>query len=277
MKPARLPRLPDANVPTRVVSYIGLVGDVMVMFRIDVNGSREQHLNGLEAMVRSARLMDRSEADEVAKDDPAYKDWLSDSGRSLAFADSPRPMPGKKAASGGLTTAELLKMSQKLAAPLELQGPRGKGYGIALPEVFEVISKTRTAIRTKPMDSGYWLTMEVHKLSGLDRRQASPLAIHKKSILLRGHRVPIAEGVDVSEIQAERYSVHRLHYPAGSDGIRRVAYVMKDGPYLISVIGQYPTDQPKLLEELDKAVLTVQPVEEEEEESLYDALFERRG
>ena len=131
------------------------------------------------------------------------------------------------------------------------------------PEDLQLISQTRVAVRTEPHQDGTWLSMEVHKLSGLERRAESPVSADGSTVLLRGRQVPMPEGVEVSEIASDFYTISRLLYPkrSGQD-TRRVEYVIKDGPYLISVLGRFPVDNQARLDALDEAAKTVQPMQE---------------
>lgn len=145
-----------------------------------------------------------------------------------------------------------------------LLAPTSSAYAIALPGELEVVSQTRVAIRTAPHADGTWLSMEVHKLAGLDRRAVSPVAEDGSTVLIRGRRVAMPAGVEVSEIATDRYTLTRLLYPK-QDGeeLRRVEYVVKDGPYLISVLGRYPADDQARLALLDEAAKSVQPAEDQ--------------
>lgn len=106
--------------------------------------------------------------------------------------------------------------------------------------------------------------MEVHKLAGLDRRAESVVSEDGSTVLLRGRRIVVPAGVEISEIVSDRYTIKRLLYPVqtGSD-IRRVEYVIKDGPYLISVLGRYPASDAARLIMLDDAAKSVQPLEDQ--------------
>ena len=67
------------------------------------------------------------------------------------------------------------------------------------------------------------LSMEVHKLSGLDRRAATPVAEDGSTVLIRGRRVAMPAGVVVSEITSDRYTLTRLLYPKQTgEALRRV-------------------------------------------------------
>lgn len=145
-----------------------------------------------------------------------------------------------------------------------LLAPTSSAYAIELPEDLELISQTRVAIRTAPLADGTWVSMEVHKLAGLDRREASAVAEDGSTVLIRGQRVAMPAGVEVSEIASDRYTLHRLLYPVqqGED-LRRVVYVVKDGPYLISVLGRYPAADEARLAMLDAVAKSVQPNEDQ--------------
>lgn len=147
------------------------------------------------------------------------------------------------------------------AAP-ELLTPTSCAYGIVLPEGLSLISQTRVAIRTAPHEDGTWLSMEVHKLSGLDRRQAAALADDGASVLVRGRRVAVPAGAELSDVVSDRFTAKRLLYPKQpGETLRRVAYVIKDGPYLVSVLGRYPVGDAARLALLDEAAKSVQPVQ----------------
>lgn len=136
--------------------------------------------------------------------------------------------------------------------------PTNSDYAIALPPDYEVISQTRVALRTRPMADGRWLSMEVHRLSGLDRRAAAPVDAEGDTVLMRGRRVPIPEGAVLSELSSDAFTIHRLLYPEpDGDGPREVAYVMKDGPYLITVRGRFVPGEADQLEALDAAAKSV--------------------
>lgn len=136
--------------------------------------------------------------------------------------------------------------------------PNGKPYSLLLPDGFEVASSTRVAVRTRPMADGRWLSMEVHRLSSVDRRQPTPINASKGTVLLRGHRVSLPGGVEVSELASDAFAIHRLLYPEPAEGQpRRVAYVIKDGAYLITVRGLYPADAPEQLDAFDDVALSI--------------------
>lgn len=138
--------------------------------------------------------------------------------------------------------------------------PTRGAFGIVLPEGVEYLMSTRIAVRAAPAEDGFWLSMEVHKLSGLDRRLASPISADGATLMRRGHRVEMPEGVEVSELELGEHKVHRLLYPvAEGQPVGVVEYVLKDGPYVVTVLGRYPADQPERLEQLDAAALSVRP------------------
>jgi hypothetical protein len=142
-----------------------------------------------------------------------------------------------------------------------LLAPQNADYAMIVPDDLDVISRTRVAIRTTPMDDGTWLSMEVHKLAGLERRQASPIADDRATVLLRGRRIAMPDGVEVSEIASDHFTITRLLHPERTgQPLRRVEYVIKDGPYLISVLGRVPADDMDRLAQFDEAAKSVQPV-----------------
>lgn len=145
-----------------------------------------------------------------------------------------------------------------------LLAPTSSDYALVLPDELELISQTRVAVRSAPLEDGTWLSMEVHKLAGLDRRAESVVSEDGSTVLLRGRRIVVPAGVEISEIVSDRYTIKRLLYPVqtGSD-IRRVEYVIKDGPYLISVLGRYPASDAARLVMLDDAAKSVQPLEDQ--------------
>ena len=143
-----------------------------------------------------------------------------------------------------------------------LSAPTSAEYAIMLPADLDLISQTRVAVRTTALEDGTWLAMEVHKLSGLDRRAKTPVNEDGSTVLVRGRRVAMPTGVEVSEIASDHYTIQRLLYPerVGQD-TRRVEYVIKDGPFLISVLGRFPTGDAARLAILDEAAKSVQPLE----------------
>lgn len=145
---------------------------------------------------------------------------------------------------------------------LSVTAPNSSSYAIVLPEGLELISKTRVAVRTSTHADGTWLSMEVHKLAGLDRREVSPVSADGSTVLLRGQRIAMPEGVEVSDLATDLYTAKRLLYPIKpGDKTRRVEYVIKDGPYLISVLGRFPVNDDARLAMLDEAAKSVQPIE----------------
>ena len=145
---------------------------------------------------------------------------------------------------------------------LSVTAPNSSSYAIMLPEGLELISKTRVAVRTSPHADGTWLSMEVHKLAGLDRREVSPVSADGSTVLLRGQRVAMPAGVEVSDLVTDHYSAKRLLYPVNpGEQTRRVEYVIKDGPYLISVLGRFPVNDDARLAMLDEAAKSVQSIE----------------
>lgn len=262
-----------ANKPARQVEYVGYVGDVLMHFTLKDAEGDDITLEDLEQYVRSARLMTPQELDAYANDDSSrkthlngrWKGWLADP--EVKIADSGTAPPVDIGTLVGPIdrpnpdTPDQVADKPKPRDPGELSRPTGAAFGIELPAVFEEASQTRIAMRAKPLGDGTWLSMEVHKLQALHRRWASPVAGDGASLLLRGRYVALPAGVQVTSIKSEHYDViHRLHYPElpGQD-VRRVEYVVKDGPYLITVLGRYPSKDPERLAELDAAVLTVQP------------------
>lgn len=140
--------------------------------------------------------------------------------------------------------------------------PNSSSYAIVMPEGLNLISKTRVAVRTSPHEDGTWLAMEVHKLAGLDRRATSPIADDRSTVLLRGRRIAMPAGVEISDLPTDHFTAKRLLYPKKSgETTRRVEYIIKDGPYLISVLGRFPANDDARLAMLDEAAKSVQPIE----------------
>ena len=145
-----------------------------------------------------------------------------------------------------------------VVVPSGLTTPTGKPYGLVMPDGFEIASTSRVAVRTQSMADGSWLSMEVHRLGSVDRRLAEPVNAEDGTVLLRGHRVPLPEGVVVSELTSDAFKIYRLLYPASdSAAIKQVAYVIKDGPYLITLRGHYPAASPDKLEAYDSAAKSI--------------------
>ena len=62
-------------------------------------------------------------------------------------------------------------------------------------------------------------------------------------------------------------TIHRLLYPpTPGTPTRRVAYIAKDGAYLITVFGNVPADQPDRLAQFDDAALTIQQIAQPEDD-----------
>lgn len=260
--PINVLSLPDTPDPTKMVRYLGYLGDTLVMIGIDAAGPSEVHLPAAEAAVRSARIMEREEAVQAAQDDAGYLRLIALDGHRSVFKSDPPPMPGKESA-GGVRVRDLLEFAGEPKPPAELVSPNHRHHGILLPEGLELASKTRVAVRTQPLEDGTWLSMEVHKLTGLERRQPSPIESASGTILMRGVTQKMPADTELSELESDDFKVYRLLYNKPvSPGVRQVAYVIKDGPYLITVLGRYPADKPEVLETLETAAMSVQKLSE---------------
>ncbi len=247
------------------IAYIGTVGDLRVQLVADSLAGDEQLRTEFERLLRTAELAPEVEAVAAAQEqgDDAYLGWIDDGGVEVLFSGAPAPLPDLAAAdwSGGDTPVFV-----GLGRP-DLVAPTGKPLGIVVPEPLEVISTTRAAVRTRPMDDGTWLTLEVHKLTGLDRRAVDLIDESDGTVLMRGQRVALPEAAEVSELASEAFTIQRLLQPAlPGQGVREVVYVMKEGAYLVTVIGRYPADQPAWLETFDTAAMSVQKMPEQDEE-----------
>ncbi len=258
----RFARLSGADLgdDTAGVTYVGYVGDLLVTLQIQYPKDKPASLDEVERVIRSARLLSESDAEELTQEDTAYQKWLRESKLKLAFLKSTAPI------SDGVAVVDVTN-DPRAPLPAGVVAPLGKGYGLIVPASMKIVSNTRTAVRTQPLDDGSWLTMEVHKLTGWDRRQDSPIDTAKGTILLRGFSVPIPENAELSEITSPNFTIQRLLYPElPGTGLREVAYVIKDGPHLVTLIGRFPLAQPERLAEFDEAAKTVQKMPEQEPE-----------
>ncbi|MBX2851930.1 MAG: hypothetical protein KTR15_09320 [Phycisphaeraceae bacterium] len=267
------------------VMYIGFVGDLQVVLSAETRFNDFDRLNDLEWILRTSELLEKAEAREASLDDEAYRAWLEDDNFGLVFAGDKAPetdlkitnwYPSAKDSlfiSAGSSVGEeppvtvaLEETDPDTSVTLDdgpsIIGPHSSSYTIMLPEGLDLISQTRVAVRTSPHADGTWLSMEVHKLAGLDRREPSPVSADRSTVLLRGRRIAIPTGVEVSDLATDHFTAKRLLYPRkpGSD-TRRVEYVIKDGPYLISVLGRFPANDDARLAMLDEAAKSVQPIE----------------
>ncbi|MFN3166738.1 MAG: hypothetical protein ACE37H_06705 [Phycisphaeraceae bacterium] len=260
IKAINVPAIGEGPEPRKLVCYIGYLGDTMAIFRYDVHPQITFEPLALDGIICAATLLDRAEAVAASAKDEGYLELLEEPGHRSVFGDSTPPMPGKREAGSNMLDA-LVQYAQATAGPADLVGPRGKGYGLTLPESLELVSTTRAAIRTEPLADGTWLSMEVHKLAGLERRQPSPIIEPGKSILLRGRRADIPAGVETTELQSDHLTLHRLLYPqVPGQTTRRVAYVAKDGPMLITLFGNLPMGDIERLAEFDAVAISIQPM-----------------
>jgi hypothetical protein len=264
-----------------VVEYIGYIQGLLYHFVVIDALGQEVDTRQLEDMIRSARIMPDNYFNQFV-DQPAisqgnfkpevWKRWRDDPQitlptpesvppvRSVARAD---PSDSPILADGGIKDGG----TQPNAAPDDVGGmvrPVGGAFGINLVGDLKVVSVTRVAIRTEPLADGTWLSMEVHKLAGLERRQATPILEPDKSILLRGRRTDIPAGVETTELKSEHLTLYRLLYPqVQGQPTRRVVYVAKDGPLLITLFGNLPTGDVERLAEFDAAAMSIQPMAED--------------
>jgi len=265
-----------------VVEYIGYIEGLLYHFAVIDALGQEVDTRQLEDMIRSARIMPDNYFDQFV-DQPAilqsnfkpevWKQWRDDPQitlptpesvppvRSVARADpSDSPILADGGAKDGTGT-------QPDAAPDDVGGmvrPVGGAFGINLVGDLKVVSVTRVAIRTEPLSDGTWLSMEVHKLAGLERRQSSPISDGGSSILLRGRPAELPDAVERTEMESEHLSLYRLLYPqVDGQPTRRVVYVAKDGPFLITLFGNLPTGDVERLAEFDAAAMSIQPMAED--------------
>lgn len=254
----------------RSINYIGNVGGLQVVMSAHAPAEDMAVLTEFDRVFRTAVLASREEAETFAKNDSTYDNWLGDEELGVLLAGDPAPLTGLTAAKweGGTEAPPDL-------TPPVFATPTGKDYAIVVPSGLEVISTTRAAVRTKPLENGTWLSMEVHKLAGLERRQASPINTAKKTILMRGYTFALPAEAELTEIDSDHYKIHRLHYPAQpGQAVRKIVYVIKDGAYLITVEGRYPAEDAEALALLDEAAKSVQPKPEDDEEDEDDEVFE---
>jgi DNA-directed RNA polymerase subunit RPC12/RpoP len=250
----------------RTVSYFGYVGDLLVTAQIQFQSDMPGNLKPAEKVLRSAALLSSKDAKQLTTDDTTFQTWLKS--KAIVFSEDAAPLDtqaGGPIASTDPDDTTPQTPSNPLGTPAINQSdvsPNGKPFAMDFPSDLNVISVTRTSVRTSPHADGTWLSMEVHKLAGLDRRESSPIASDRSTVLLRGRRIAMPAGVEVSDLATDHFTAKRLLYPktAGAE-TRRVEYVIKDGPYLISVLGRFPVNDEARLAMLDEAAKSVQPIE----------------
>lgn len=286
-EPLRTPSLPPMKLLIGVgAGMLGLIVVVVVVVVVMLSGgddAAEQARNDSLALNLNTAVPSTGSPDTDAPETPTFEwnqpgndtpsqpvpDSNPDTGTDPAGSDGTTESPGDDPANEPSDSDEPVADTPLPESPVvgqpatpSLLTPTSSDYGIILPEGLSLISQTRVAIRTAPHEDGTWLSMEVHKLAGLDRRQATALADDGTSVLVRGRRVAVPADAELSDVVSDYFTAKRLLYPKQpGEALRRVAYVIKDGPYLISVLGRYPAGDEARLALLDEAAKSVQPVE----------------
>lgn len=245
---------------TQTLLYVGTIGHLQVTMLGEASAQNPQLLEDLDWVFRSAKLMTPAQAREYARDDSVYNGWIDNSFVDVAYAGDNVPHAGLDQPEwDGFSERSLFQNS----AAASMVTPHRQPYGLIAPEGMRLATTNRVAARWSVDENGMWLQMKVTKLEGRSQRtMVSPILPAEGStgerLFVYSVAVPLPEGYEASELEADGFTLQRVLLPAvqGQD-LRKVFYVLFDGPDQVTIEGHFDKNRPQDLERLDAAAQTL--------------------
>jgi len=244
---------------TQTLLYVGTIGHLQVTMVGQASAQAPVLLDDLDWVFRSAQLMTTAQAREYARGDAIYSGWIDNSFVDVAYAGDNVPhaeldQPGWD----GFSEQSLFQN----AAAASMVTPHRQPYGLIAPEGMRLATTNRVAARWSADENGMWLQMKVTKLAGrAQRTMESPVLPAEgggERLFIYSSAVPLPEGYEVGELEADGFTLQRVLLPAvqGQD-VRKVYYILFDGPDQVTIEGHFDKNRPEDLERLDAAAQTL--------------------